>query len=318
VIRKCHITGHIPGPGPLASPWPFTLNRTAEHEGVPEADRFVCKSAVDTQRGLFYEFGWEAHQDHGKASPPGDWSRWAVSIANDQGADADTELVDDSLPPSPLKRQKPVRDAPTRGRPPKKKARTKATFDDEEFEPEPSGSSACPSNASGINTDTAVEPDLDLDLYDDPPKTPSKRKRAQTSATTTPRHKRVHNLAAPTPHSKAALRTRRKKLPLNGTPPPLEKGNEHYERLQKLPEDPWLRAMHTLHVGAKPNDLPCRGDEYSKTLRSVLELVEGGSSGCVCEPEICFSSESVLTAVQTSPVCLVWGRLRLFTPSFVN
>ena len=289
VIRKCHITGHIPGPRPLASPWPVTSRHTAEGEGVPEADRFVCKSAVDTQRGLFYEFGWEAHQDHGKASPPGDWSRWTVSIAKDQGADADTELDGDSPAPGPSKRQRRVRKAPARGRSPKKKARTKATFDDEEFEPELSGSFACPSDAPSTNADAVVEPEgLDLDLHDDPPKTPSKRKRAQTSATTTPRHKRVRNLAAPTPHSKAALRARRKKLPLDVMPPPPEKNDEHYKRLQRLPEDPWLRAMHTLHVGARPDDLPCRGDEYSKTLRSVLELVEGGSSGCVCKSENLF------------------------------
>jgi len=67
-------------------------------------------------------------------------------------------------------------------------------------------------------------------------------------------------------------------------PPPPEIDEEHYKQLQKLPKDPWLRGMHVLHVAARPNELPCREEEYARVLRSVLELVEEGSGGCVCEP----------------------------------
>lgn len=304
VIRKCFITSHAPGSRPPTSPWPLISKGGAEAEGIPEVDRFICRSAVNPQRGLFYEFTWEAHREHAKAAPPGDWSRWEVGVSNTvpetpkpknriaKKRKADSESEDeesDSSLPSPSKRLKPARKAPKRGRPPAKKPRTKAIREDDEFEPEhsrssPSGSSTHPSDASDLESDAPVEPaDSDFELDDDLPKTPSKRKRGgQMSATTTPRHKRIRNLAMPTPHSKAALRARRKKAALVVKPPPPELNEEHYKQLQKLPKDPWLRGMHVLHVAARPNELPCRKEEYARVLRSVLELVEEGSGGCVC------------------------------------
>lgn len=47
-------------------------------------------------------------------------------------------------------------------------------------------------------------------------------------------------------------------------------------------KDPWLRAMHVLHVAARPEALPCREEEYGRILRSVEELLEEGSGGCIC------------------------------------
>ena len=260
---------------------------------------------MDPQRGLFYEFTWEGHREHAKAAPPGELSKWAVGVSNvvpdtpkpktrvakKRKADSESEAESDSLPPSPSKKPRPARKARPKGRSPaKKKQRTNAIPEDEEFELEPSrssspsGSSAHPTDASDSDSDaSAQQGGSDLD-FDDVPKTPSKRNRGgQASALTTPRHKRVLNLAMPTPHSKAALRARRKKASLVVKPPPPEMNEEHYKQLRKLPKDPWLRAMHVLHVAARPNELPCRGEEYARVLRSVLELVEEGSGGCVCE-----------------------------------
>ena len=309
IIRKCHITDHAPGLRPLTSPWPLSSKGGTEAEDIPEADRFVCRLAVDPQRGLFYEFVWEAHREHARAAPPGDWSRWVVRvsevvpetpkskarIAKKRKADTDSEVDEsDTSLQSPSKRPKRARNAPAKERAPvKKKLRTRAIVEDDEFEPEPSkssspsGSSARPSDPSDADSDVNVEPEnSDLDLDNDVPRTPSKRKRGgQTSAMTTPRHKRVQTLAMPTPHSKAALRARRKTASLIVKPPPPEMNEEHYKQLKKLPKDSWLRAMHVLHVAARPNELPCREEEYAKVLRSVLELVEEGSGGCVCESE---------------------------------
>lgn len=47
-------------------------------------------------------------------------------------------------------------------------------------------------------------------------------------------------------------------------------------------KDQWLRAMHALHVGARPEALPCRAEEYARVMRSVEELLEEGSGGCIC------------------------------------
>jgi origin recognition complex subunit 1 len=55
--------------------------------------------------------------------------------------------------------------------------------------------------------------------------------------------------------------------------------------------DAWLRGMHALHVGARPEALPCRTEEYGRVMRAVEELLEEGSGGCICE---LFASFSVL------------------------
>ena len=48
-----------------------------------------------------------------------------------------------------------------------------------------------------------------------------------------------------------------------------------------LPENPWLRVMQVLHVGARPDVLPCREKEYGQIMRAVEGLLEEGSGGCV-------------------------------------
>lgn len=58
-----------------------------------------------------------------------------------------------------------------------------------------------------------------------------------------------------------------------------------------LPKDPWLRAMHALHVGSRPDSLPCRDEEFNKVLRCISELLEEGSGGCVCKSIFIFSMD---------------------------
>lgn len=41
--------------------------------------------------------------------------------------------------------------------------------------------------------------------------------------------------------------------------------------------------MHVLHVGARPDALPCREDEYVEVMGAILGLLEEESGGCVCE-----------------------------------
>lgn len=128
------------------------------------------------------------------------------------------------------------------------------------------------------------------------PRTPSrKRKRAGTTTPRTPRRTgattprrrgraKDASLAQPTPHSKAALRAR-KKTALAVRPPPAAAGMLDMDEnaVRGLGEDPWLRAMHVLHVAARPGALPCREAEYGRVLRAVEELLEEGSGGCICE-----------------------------------
>ena len=50
--------------------------------------------------------------------------------------------------------------------------------------------------------------------------------------------------------------------------------------------------MHALHIGARPEALPCRVEEYGRVMRAVEELLKEGSGGCICE---LFASLSVLS-----------------------
>lgn len=106
-----------------------------------------------------------------------------------------------------------------------------------------------------------------VDDHDDPFKTPSKRLRRSGGV-------------GPTPHSKAALRKRRN-LRFKVRPPTAT--TQDNTTLQSLPADPYLRAMHTLHVGERPDTLPCRDEEYVAILEAVLDLLQETSGGCICE-----------------------------------
>jgi origin recognition complex subunit 1 len=136
------------------------------------------------------------------------------------------------------------------------------------------------------------EEDGDYDELDSigKPRTPSrKRKRVQTS---TPRKtKRSKTVVQPTPHSKAALARRqratsspRKRKTFAIRLP--EQSLTFQASMAHVPKDPWLRSMHALHVGSRPDSLPCREAEYERVLRCVGELLEEGSGGCICKISI--------------------------------
>jgi origin recognition complex subunit 1 len=52
---------------------------------------------------------------------------------------------------------------------------------------------------------------------------------------------------------------------------------------EDLPSDPYDRALRLLHVGATPDSLPCREEEFVDVLSRVEEGVETGGGGCLCE-----------------------------------
>lgn len=53
--------------------------------------------------------------------------------------------------------------------------------------------------------------------------------------------------------------------------------------IEDLPADPYERALRLLHVGATPESLPCREEEFVDVLARVEEGVESGGGGCLCE-----------------------------------
>jgi origin recognition complex subunit 1 len=265
------------------------LRKEGEEE-LAEDNVFCCQLAVDAQRGLFYEFHWELHRDAATSVTSEDKSKWVVAVEalgilntpnsqtkifSPQEKSEDADEDHDSAPstPSRTRKRKRVNDATPISS--SKLGRTWSANADQYEE----------RTNEGLSPGEFDEPDTS-GIDDQVFKTPSKKRGRSTKfTTTTPCHKRVQKLAAPTPHSKAALRSRKRRKALPMRPPPLELGQEYYRQLQNVPPDPWLRAMHVLHVAARPDALPCREEEYGRVLRSTEELIEEGSGGCVCKSD---------------------------------
>jgi origin recognition complex subunit 1 len=228
-----------------------------------EDEKYFCHLAVNSQRGLFYDFKWEEHLENALAASP--------SSEEDWGSGAAWKVEVDESNPSPAKKR-PGRSAKTQVESESENGGTEDEYegtddDDDDLEDE-------------------LTEDLTEDDYGDP-RTPSKKRKRTSSPTKTPRKPRK-TTAHPTPHSKAALRRCQqpaspRKSPMKIRPPPPAPLAERTLQLEQLPKDPWLRAMHMLHVGSKPDELPCREEEYAKVLRSVEELIDEGSGGCVCK-----------------------------------
>ena len=221
---------------------------------------FFCVNAVDSRRGLYYELDWHSHLAQSLERAKADGVQWGSGVP---------WVV--AVQPVTKRRKRVAEEDPDA---------TQGAESDEEYKGRSDGG-----ESSGVDS-AARRPDDDDD--DMTPRTPSKRRRraaaAAASTPTTPRRKRAvapeAALAAPTPHSKRAIRARARRTVMLA-PPPEMAGAFALGEASTEP-DPWLRAMHALHVGARPEALPCRTEEYARVMRSVEELLEEGSGGCIC------------------------------------
>ncbi|ODN78741.1 hypothetical protein L202_04304 [Cryptococcus amylolentus CBS 6039] len=105
---------------------------------------------------------------------------------------------------------------------------------------------------------------------------PSKRRKvAKPKPTKKPRAapvKRTKSISAP-----KAVKSKRKVHPqTSASALPSETMD-----IEKLPVDPFERALRLLHVGATPDSLPCREEEFVDVLSKVEEGVESGGGGCL-------------------------------------
>ncbi|KAF8802447.1 P-loop containing nucleoside triphosphate hydrolase protein [Phlegmacium glaucopus] len=241
----------------------------------PDA-RFYCRLAVDSRRGLFYEFTWERHRKDAlsRAKPPINNSGPSIIHLDRNWALGNSWIVEEvSEGSSDAKTKKNVKARRVKNDDASQQEETEVddSENDERTESESDG------EGEDAEYDTMAEP-----------RTPS-RKRQRKEAKTPRNPKRNKTLAQPTPHSKAALISRQKA----SSSPRKRKIEPSFgisfssqsltfkTSMAHLPKDPWLRAMHALHVGSRPDSLPCRGEEFHKVLRCVSELLEEGSGGCV-------------------------------------
>lgn len=261
IVRHCMVSVQPPSTGEPAPP-----NSRHRREDYTS---FYCRLALDSRKGIYYEFDWLHHRSAALAEP-----------TEEQVSGRPWIVVTETSARKGRRRPRAVG----------KEALSPADSDvDSEYQESTGGDydgddDRLPSIAEDIESE--IEPRCAV-VEDVSKTTPRKRRRVTASpskSTTTPRKPHTRRLAIPTPHSKAALRARARsrKAPVVRFPQP-ELKQEHYHQLQNLPQDPWLRAMHVLHVAARPAILPCREEEFNRVLRTVEELLEEGSGGCVCE-----------------------------------
>ncbi|KAK2459901.1 hypothetical protein APHAL10511_008101 [Amanita phalloides] len=237
-----------------------------------EENRFICRFAINSMRGLFYDLDWDRHytqaMEASSTIPPDENFKWDVTAQTPQNH------VSRKRAPQPCR---------------------KAKVEDPASELEDGGGTEDEyhvSDAEKSATDEDVEPLLageeegeasekgsDLQEPDAEPRTPRRKRRRATASTTTPRKARK-TVVHPTPHSRRALKARgsprKGKFKIRAQPVQYAS----YD-MSHLPQDAWLRAMHVLHVGSRPDALPCRDEEFQRILKCVGELLEEGSGGCV-------------------------------------
>jgi origin recognition complex subunit 1 len=117
--------------------------------------------------------------------------------------------------------------------------------------------------------------------------TPRKRKtvsvKSKTSNPTTPRKKQKTSTATAQTKSGSRAKTVTKGSKKKVPHPKSSTSNLPATILpENLPKNPYERALRLLHVGATPDSLPCREEEFVDVLSRVEEGVEGGGGGCLC------------------------------------
>ncbi|WVR00003.1 hypothetical protein IAU59_007145 [Kwoniella sp. CBS 9459] len=122
---------------------------------------------------------------------------------------------------------------------------------------------------------------------------PNQRKRKRAATRTPSKKKKQSAKKAKTKTSRSTDRTNRQRKIIAGPAArgrlkkvPHPKSSASHLPLsvlspEQLPVDPYERALRLLHVGATPESLPCREEEFVDVLSKVEEGVESGGGGCL-------------------------------------
>ncbi|KAL1730392.1 P-loop containing nucleoside triphosphate hydrolase protein [Schizophyllum commune] len=269
-----------------------TEDELSDEEDVSaHLEKFYCTHAINSARGLYYDLDWDRHCVRARKAGEGKGGDESA-----MGRGEEWNIVPDHKVE-------------------KKKGKGHGSDSDESDGSGSEDNYAHLSDSDDEDDELPVVGPEDSDEEGDPsaddddgeedsvPHTPSRRKRKRGVATDTSPRKRQRTVAQPTPHSKAALRKRARKdapdspdrrprsptkAPGSPTKSPTKKlavrpRTQTFATLDlsNVPRDPWLRAMHALHVGSRPEALPCREAEFERVLRCVGDLLEEGSGGCI-------------------------------------
>ncbi|KAF7306437.1 Origin recognition complex subunit 1 [Mycena indigotica] len=232
-----------------------------------------CRYVIDSGRNLYYEVNWVGHRRGALAEPDEPWGSgeaWKVQPVVERTG----------MPPRKKQKldHKPRKRVTIKEEPKQREDTDSGDDNDDNFSEK--------SEESDPESDHEL-PKLEAEESDSSEETPDESESdADMEGPKTPRRKRT--AAHATPHSKAALKRRRKTMTMSPRKRPSAKlqvrrheAGLGYDTGANLPQDPWLRAMQVLHVGSRPDALPCRDDEFTRVLGAVYDLLEEGSGGCV-------------------------------------
>lgn len=202
---------------------------------------YYIDSAYDPLKGLHYDLNWNAfHKDKTTSANDDIAFHWNIQVPKSKAArESDSETSSEG---------------------------------------EDQGHEGGSGNSSEEVSDSEGEPENDNEKSEGSSTPKRKRKLSDTYSDDFPSRRKRQRLAKPTPHSKAALKAR-KKFKIR-PPTTLFQDNA---ALLAIEDDPFLRAMHTLHVGERPDSLPCRDEEYVSIFENILGLLQESSGGCICE-----------------------------------
>ncbi|KAL1667415.1 P-loop containing nucleoside triphosphate hydrolase protein [Schizophyllum commune] len=275
ILEHCVVTSRVPRDLQRKSgvAWQGSNSPTKSRRnvGIAHLEKFYCTHAINSARGLYYDLDWDRHCAR------------AMKAGEGKGGDEDTMGRGEEwniVPDHKVEKKKGKGHASdSDGSGSEDNYAHLSDSDDEDDELPLVGPEDSDEESDG---DDDNDP---LDEEDSVPHTPSRRKRKRGAATATSPRKRRRTVAQPTPHSKAALRKRARKdapdSPDRRPRSPTKAPTFATLDLSNVPRDPWLRAMHALHVGSRPEALPCREAEFERVLRCVGDLLEEGSGGCI-------------------------------------
>ncbi|KAG6866272.1 hypothetical protein C0991_006368 [Blastosporella zonata] len=282
ILGPCKVTSKPPATTQVKSQTSSKKRRGGwiyETGGVEGLQDYYCRFAYQTkgdQRG-YYNVDWEKHHDNANLST----TRPPPEIDLDWGNSALWEV---ELPAERTRKRKKGKKDDESG-----SESGNATDDNYEEQSDIEMDDAAGSMDDDDSDESASNPSGGIDE----PRTPSKKRKRGVFGFQSPSKRRAEKLATPrkpgkrtvvhpTPHSKAALRKRAKaKGIIDKFAIRPETLSFAAHDLSHLPKDPWLRAMNVLHVGSRPDALPCREEEFERVLRCVGELLEEGSGGCI-------------------------------------
>ncbi|KAF8323765.1 P-loop containing nucleoside triphosphate hydrolase protein [Clavulina sp. PMI_390] len=263
----------------------------SEEDQPNDEHKFCCFYAIRAEKGVYYNFNWGFHREQALLASDGVIARPSAWKLRPRDEDIDETMTSPSKKrASPTKRKRPDdgdSDAASE---------SSTEHSGDEFSLEAASSDSESDDDHGVDSDESS-------MSNRTPHTPRKRRRIGTTHSPSKRddfdmeNTRIFQTpskpkqpsraasVAPTPHSKAGLRARQRlKSRRNSTGHKLaapEFSVTDTKALSRLPKDAHLRAMHVLHVGSRPDALPCRDEEFNDVLEKVLVLLEDGAGGCV-------------------------------------